>query len=166
MGHTLSVFVMRHGIAESGAHGPDENRQLTDEGRHALAALAAHLLRRGVRPDCILASPCVRTQQTAELMQETLAPKLVVRVADVLAPGASAPLVVQVLRENFMDARNLLLVGHMPDVGGLVAHLLLGQHGSGFCFSPGSMARVDFYGTLRPGTGMLKWMLMPEQCLP
>ena len=166
MGHTLSVFVMRHGIAESGASCADENRQLTAEGRRALNDLGTRLVRGGVVPDCILASPCVRTQQTAQILQEKLAPKLTVLVNQVLAPGASAPLVVQVLRENFMDARNLLLVGHMPDVGGLVAHLLLGQHGSGFCFSQGAIARIDFYGTLRPGTGMLKWMILPEQCMP
>jgi len=159
---SVTIYVLRHGVAEIGEGKPDEERLLTLEGQQNLQAAARGLRTMGVRWQSIFASPLKRTQQTAEIMRQGVSPELTVTTLPCLAPGHDPADMVQAL-QNIADVKTALLVGHLPDVVGLVSYLLWGQVTAGFGFHPGTMGRVDFLGVLRPGAGTLRWLLTSEQ---
>jgi phosphohistidine phosphatase len=155
----FSLFIMRHGTAESGEGMDDAERSLTDDGVAALERLSAGLVRRGIRFTRVLASPLLRTRQTAETVCRELglgAPE----VCAVLAPGAICSPVLGALREGVRDDARILIVGHMPDVAQLVRQLS-GAAVAGF--APGTLAQIDFDGPLQAGAGALQWAATADE---
>jgi phosphohistidine phosphatase len=157
------VYVMRHGQAESGAGRSDETRRLTPEGAAGVQRAAQGLARMGVQLDRILASPLVRTQQTAELVADVLTPGATVVTSQALSPFGSARAALEEVLDVHPDVERLLLVGHLPDVSTLVGLMVLGEARGSFCFLPGSLACVEFAGGRQPGRGQLRWLLTCEQ---
>ena len=161
-----TVYIMRHGQAEAGAAMADEDRRLTAEGHRALAGIAAGLQRQEVQIDSVVCSPLVRARQTAEDMLHVLAPDRRAFVCPLLAPGHPPARVVRWLQEHISQQQAVLVVGHLPDLGLLTAYLLAGPSpDGGFIYQPGGMARVDVQGNLREGTGILRWLMLPEQLM-
>lgn len=152
------VYVMRHGLAEAGGGVADGERQLTQAGREILRAVVAGLKHRGIRFDRVLCSPLVRAVQTAEIVCAELADGAPRRV-DSLRPGIHASLV----EADVLDGLRLetLLVGHMPDVSGLVKHLSEGR--TTLRFSEGMMACLRFDGAPGPTSGKLTWAMTPDE---
>lgn len=114
----MDLILWRH--AEAHEAGPDEDdliRALTPRGRKQAERMTAWLdaqLPQGTR---VLSSPAVRAEQTV------LALRRKYKVRDALSPGASVSDVLETA--GWPDARYpVLLVGHQPTLGGVVAHLL------------------------------------------
>lgn len=136
--------------------GPDDIRPLTEKGRLQSERLGAFLAGAGVRPDAILASPKVRAVETARLVAEPLG----MDVAIVAALGG--PLDLESLEAMLRDARDPrrpLLVGHDPAFSLLAAELV----GVGdLPLRKAALVRIDAPRPLRPGTGILRWLLPPD----
>jgi phosphohistidine phosphatase len=117
---------MRHGPAEEAAEsGIDGDRALTASGRERVRKVAKALLDAGEEPLNIFTSPLVRAAQTAEIV--AIVTNLDGRTGTVsarreIAPGASALGLVR--RWASERRRRVMLVGHEPDLSGLVAGLL------------------------------------------
>ena len=160
MGKTL--YLLRHGVAESGHGKADEDRALTPEGVQGILLVARALGRMGGRVERIVSSPLLRTRQTADTIRNELPVTEPVVESDVLRPGADA---VQVVAEcqAHSDVSTLLLVGHLPDLSGVLGYLVSGHPTGAFGFQPGSIARIDFQGAVRPSFGVVRWLLAPEQ---
>ena len=114
----MDLILWRHAEAHEGVPGEDDmQRVLTPRGRKQAERVAVwldHQLPEGTR---ILSSPAVRCEQTARILNRKF------KVRDALSPGAS----VQDLLETsgWPDAKYpVLLVGHQPTLGALIAHLL------------------------------------------
>lgn len=158
----MKVYLVRHGIAVEGlVRGitRDSERPLTDEGITELKMVARGLKHIGVAPDLIVASPLVRTKQTADILQTELGGELT--TCDALAPGVTNASVFKFLKK-YPNSHEMFLVGHEPDMGELVKEII----GAGFEFSlPFKKAGVccvevsDLPPTL-PGT--LKWLITPK----
>jgi phosphohistidine phosphatase len=117
----MDLILWRHAEAEEG--GPDLARTLTSKGRKQAARVAEWLLQRLPAKFTVLASPAARAQQTAEALAAR------VKTVERLAPGAAAPDVLQAA--GWPDGDGVVLVvGHQPDLGAVVAHLLGGEGGS------------------------------------
>ena len=125
----IHLFLWRHAEAEDGP--PDLERALTGHGRrdakHVASALAKHL-----DGDArLIASPAVRTRETAQPLAARLS--LDVEVDHRLAPGARTRDVLatldEVMREGNADELALVLVGHQPWVGQVARRLLTGKDG-------------------------------------
>lgn len=126
----MDLYFIRHGIAvKRGATGiDDEQRPLTPEGRRKTTLIAQNLEHRGIRLEHLLASPLVRAQQTAVILEkcglattfETYLP---------LAPGGS----LEQFRQEWMARpaiKSIGLIGHEPDLSSWAEMLLLGEvHG-------------------------------------
>ncbi len=117
---------MRHGPAEADADsGVDADRALTVSGRQRVRDVVRALVEAGEEPSDIVTSPLVRTVQTAEIV--AILAKLGdrrggVRVRRELAPGGA---VVQLARRIAAQGqKRVMLVGHEPDLSGLVTALL------------------------------------------
>lgn len=114
---------MRHGPAEDDApSGQDFDRALTAPGRERVRQVARELLRCSHAPLLILTSPLVRALQTAEIVAQHAEVALPLQVRREMAPGGNARSLVYELARN--QARDVMVVGHEPDVSSLAAGLL------------------------------------------
>ena len=114
----MDLIIWRHAEAHEAAAGEDDlQRALTPRGRKQAERMAAWLeaqLPQGTR---ILSSPAVRADQTVRALGRKY------KVRDALSPGASVQDVLET--SGWPDAKYpVLLVGHQPSLGGLIAHLL------------------------------------------
>lgn len=114
----MDLILWRHAEAVDAAPGGDDlERALTPRGEREAARMAQWLDRQlpaGLR---VLASPALRTRQTADALGRK------VRLRAELAPGGTAPDVLECAR--WPDGRGaVLIVGHQPMLGEVVARLL------------------------------------------
>lgn len=114
----MDLIIWRHAEAHEADPGEDDlQRALTPRGRKQAERMAAWLdaqLPQGTR---VLSSPAIRAEQTVRALNRKY------KVRDALSPGASVEDVLET--SGWPEARYpVLLVGHQPALGGLVAKLL------------------------------------------
>src|SRR5579859_1055746 len=180
----MRLYILRHGRAGDREtwQGDDRVRPLTEDGKERTVAAARGLAALGARPDVILTSPYIRAAQTAELTAATLAGAGAAdhdhQVGEVteepaLAVGATLELVAPALAERAGMGEGLL-VGHEPDLSGIIGVLIGGNHGGARVeMKKGACCRVDISaGALRKagqapeklaGAGTLAWLLTASQ---
>lgn len=156
------LYLLRHAHAGDALtwDGPDAIRPLTDKGRQQADRLGRFLAERGLRPDAIVTSPRVRAAQTAQIVADILEVPVTVdeRLADLLDIAT-----VDALLTDHGDPRSPVLVGHDPDFSDLVAGLC---GAAGVPMRKGSLARIEIARPLRPGAGLLRWLIPPDALRP
>jgi phosphohistidine phosphatase len=157
----IELYLIRHGVAEErGEEWPDDSkRPLSPEGIAKLRKIARGLTRLHVKIDLIVASPLVRTRQTAELVAAGLDPHPHIVTADALAPGGSTAAVLTEL-ERHAKRGSIALVGHEPGIGELAAKLIGARRPIGF--KKGAICRIDVEALPSSGPGDLRWFLTPK----
>jgi phosphohistidine phosphatase len=134
----MKLWLLRHGEAEAQAR-TDALRELTRHGRKQVVRSAAHL--RGRPLTAILASPYVRTQQSAQLLRETLGLGGEIITVPWLTPDGD---LAEVLR--YLDAHSdqeLVLVTHQSLVGELASMLMHGHRQLPLPLQTASLAQLD-----------------------
>jgi phosphohistidine phosphatase len=155
----MKLYVMRHGAAEDhAASGMDGDRALTSSGRERVRAVAKALADAGEVPLAIVTSPLVRAVQTAEIV--ALVTKLgdrdgTVSVRREVAPGGTSAHLVRTLAGD--GAKRVMVVGHEPDLSGLVSELL-GSFGRAF----DKAMVVGLYLPADGGRARLRFILEPK----
>lgn len=120
----MILYVMRHAEAVVGNDTlQDEWRYLTENGRLAAKKVSSSIARYGPKPRLIITSPLTRAVQTAEIAAEKAWRKNVVVASGLLLPGAGISELVTHLK-GCKDAKRVMLVGHEPQLGLLVATLI------------------------------------------
>ena len=159
---TLELYLIRHGVAaERGDEFPDDSkRPLTSGGIARLRKEAKALEALNVAFDHIIASPLVRTRQTADVFAETLKSKPSVSTSDALAPAGAPTAVIQELGKHIRKGGRIALVGHEPNIGELAARLIGAR--LPMEFKKGAICRIDFEVLPPKGTGRLRWFLTPR----
>ncbi len=147
----MRLFVLRHGQAEPYASS-DRVRNLTPHGREQVRLTAQASLQELQRVDAILASPYVRTQQTAELLRQALVEAQTgspaeqgdrnsvvpaIETLEQLTPDSYPSQVYELLEKRAEEV--VLLVSHQPLVGSLV-NGLCGAAAGFHPMSPSSLA--------------------------
>jgi phosphohistidine phosphatase len=124
MAMARQLWLLRHADAEPHGTRPDAERRLTERGRRQADVAGVALARAGVAFGAILASPKVRARETAELalvrMEDSQRELLELRPS--LAGGVQAHDVLELL-DGVRSSAPLLIVGHEPDLSGIVAEL-------------------------------------------
>jgi phosphohistidine phosphatase len=158
---TLELYLIRHGVAaERGEEYPDDSkRPLTSDGIKRLQQEARALDALEITFDLIIASPLVRTKQTAETLAANLASKPSIVTSDSLAPAGTPAAVFQELGRHMRKAR-IALVGHEPNLGELAARLIGAR--VPLEFKKGGICRIDFEVFPPKGTGTLRWFVPPR----
>lgn len=151
---------MRHGRAEDAHVDGDRSRALTTDGRAAVRAVGAAFARERHPLAGVVASPFLRTVQTAEAFLEGLSSSLSFGTDPRLASGTRAETMLDLVQDNTLP---LLLIGHMPDVASLVSLASSGSEGTRLVFEPGTVACIRFLGQPRVGNGALTWMRQHHQ---
>jgi phosphohistidine phosphatase len=158
----MRLYLVRHGIAVDhigGAISRDSERPLTEEGTSEMRVVARGLSRMNVKPDLILASPLVRTRQTAQIIAEAFS--MQITLCDALAPAGSANLIFKAVAKH-PSANQVFLVGHEPDMGMLLNNLLWAGPECELPFKKGAVARVDVSDMPPTSPGSLKYYMPPK----
>ena len=111
----MELILWRHADAEDGA--PDLERKLTARGRKDAERVAKWLLKHLPHGFEVVASPAARAQETAKAL------KAKVQTDPRLAPGAAVRDIVNAARRGGV----VVIVGHQPDLGRALAHLVGGS---------------------------------------
>lgn len=123
----MILYVVRHAEAVEGSDTLlDQWRFLTEEGRSAAKKMSSSIAKYGPKTRLTITSPLTRAVQTAEIMAEKACRKNVVVASELLLPGADTGKLIAHLKGR-RDARRVMLVGHEPQLGLLVAKLLGGN---------------------------------------
>ncbi len=126
---TMDLLLWRHAEAEEGDD--DLKRRLTERGQKQATAMAAWIRRHQPKDLRIVASPAVRTQQTAQAL------KLPFETNRKIGPEAC---VSELIAASGWPAGqgSVLIVGHQPSLGRLAA-LLLGGHEADWSIKKGAL---------------------------
>jgi phosphohistidine phosphatase SixA len=152
-----AVHLLRHAHAGDAERwdGPDALRPLSRKGRRQAERLGAFLAAAGVQPDRIITSPKARAAETAAIVGGALGLEPVedARLADGCGLADLDALV------HASGAREPMVVGHDPDLSALLS-VLIGARGQ--VMRKGALATIEVLRPLRPGEGVLRWLLPPE----
>lgn len=99
----------------------DMARELTPKGKQQAKVMARWLRQHLPKNLLLLSSPAVRAIDTAEALKYNVL-KYNIKIHQALKPGANLNDILNLL-ENIDPTQNLLIVGHQPWLGALVAHL-------------------------------------------
>jgi phosphohistidine phosphatase len=121
----MLLYIVRHGDADNSM--PDATRTLTPKGRDVTRAMAKLLQRSGfVPPQCIVASPLARAQETARIMCEEFAVKAPIENSDALLSGIEIERPLSLIASKKGQYQSLMVVGHDPLFSHLASILVTG----------------------------------------
>lgn len=123
----MKVHILRHAEAieavDASTSLPDEWRYLTEKGCKVAESVAKRLAKQSKSSCLLLSSPLVRAVQTSQIVADKIGRKCRVEINGLLLPGTDVTEVVDFLH-SLSDVENVLLIGHEPQLGELVATLL------------------------------------------
>lgn len=141
----LRLYVTRHGKAEPDSPtGRDEDRPLRRKGEKQAEYLGAHLLAADRHPHLILRSRLLRAVETAAVLAESLGCDQ--REEPTLGLGHPVSEVIETLElvARQADPRDVMLVGHNPQMELLVATLVGGATSASVRMRTGECAVLEF----------------------
>jgi len=158
----MEIYILRHGIAVNrGTPGykKDSDRPLTPEGEEKLHQIAKAMLAMELKFDLILSSPYLRSKQTAQLVAAELDEEIT--LTDLLTPDGN-PL--ELIRElNDEKPQSVLLVGHEPDLSGLISVLVTGESNATIELKKGGLCKLSADRVAYGQCATLNWLLTPKQ---
>jgi phosphohistidine phosphatase len=150
----MKLYLVQHG--QAAAKEVDPERSLTAQGKQDIERLAEFLKKAHLRVERVLHSGKLRARQTAELLADVIAPGLAPETSGLLNPNDN-PKAFDWQSESW--DRDILVVGHLPFLAKLVAHLVAEDENRPVAaFQPGSLVcleRVDGYW-------QIAWMIRPD----
>jgi phosphohistidine phosphatase len=159
----MNVYLLRHAhalaIGEQGSQ-TDAERPLSDQGRRQVEAVANGVKRLGLKFDQVRSSPLRRALETAqELCRHLGLPETTLVKCNQLEPGVSSKKLMKRLRS--LEANDVVLVGHAPDLAEHAAWLL-GSKQTQLEIAKAGLAFLRCEAPPRKGVGTLVWLLTPE----
>ncbi len=155
----MLLFILRHAHAEEGVKRlPDFERRLTDKGRSQARVMGRFIAGLDERPETILTSPLVRAEETARLVAKEM--KVGVPITEsFLACGMTPEIACEGLYP-YLRLHAVLITGHQPDLGVLVAWLLGIVRGGGIEMRKGALCILEM-DRLVAGAAVLKFHASP-----
>ena len=147
-GEAVDLILWRHAEAEDGS--PDVERRLTSKGSRQAAKMADWLGERLSKPIKVLASPAVRTRQTAK----ALTAKFV--TSDAVGLNATPASILEAAGWPLAGG-TVVIVGHQPTLGMSAARLLGGRE-SEWKLRRGAIVWIDH----KDGRNSLRAALSPD----
>jgi phosphohistidine phosphatase len=160
----MNLYIVRHAEAEKDAEsGGDDGRRLTVRGRERTREAAAGMRAISLRFSAILASPLARAAETADLIAAAYANDPPPQVFPALS-GAVTPADALAALGPFARYENLLIVGHEPQLSGLISLLLAGSSDIVHVrLKKGACAALQLPNRFERGGAELRWMMTQRQ---
>jgi phosphohistidine phosphatase len=151
----MRLYLVQHGEAVDKRVDPE--RPLSDRGVADVEGLAAFLARSGVRAERVMHSGKRRAEQTAQRLAAAVAPGVEAEENGLLGPDDN-PAAFDWQSESWEG--DALVVGHLPFMGRLVAHLVLeDERRPVAAFTPGTAVCLE---RGEDGHWQVLWMIRPE----
>ena len=151
----MRLYLVQHGDAVSKEVDPE--RPLSDQGRADVERMASFLGKTGMQVSRVLHSGKKRAEQTAELLAASVGAGGGLEKTLGIAPLDPTEAFAKAIAEWTEDT---MVVGHLPFMGKLVSHLLVGEEAAlTVAFCPGTVV------CLERGEGeswSMDWMIRPE----
>jgi len=164
----MDLYLLRHGIAAAiGTAGitRDGERPLTTEGIARMKRIAAAMQAMELDFDLILTSPLVRARETADLVAAAFEAGNRLKTDPSLACGGDAREAIRRLAARKPALSSALLVGHEPDLSGLISWLVAGDSGFPVTMKKGGLCKLSASPPLCGRCATLEWLLTPKQML-
>jgi len=156
----MILYIVRHAEAVEGSDAlQDEWRYLTEKGRAVAQKMGSLVVKFGPKPRLTITSPLTRAVQTAEIITEKACRRNVVVASRLLLPGTDVTELAMHLK-GCGDAGRVMLVGHEPQLGSLVA-LLLGRKDQAFSLKKGSCVALKLDQAKDDKPAVFLWYLVP-----
>jgi phosphohistidine phosphatase len=157
----MELYILRHAIAMDRQEWQenDDKRPLTEDGAAKMKRNASGILRLAPKLDHILTSPLTRARQTAEIVNKLYNLKL--RETSALAPGGKFSSLFDELK-NYPDESRVMIVGHQPHLGDLLAFLIAGPSARNIPLKKGGLACLALDKIAPAATAQLQWLAMPK----
>lgn len=153
----MELLLLRHGKAEDFHTAGDSARELVEKGRNQARRAALSLKRAKWLPDIVLTSPYARARQTADTFCEAAGiPGPILQ--GWLACGMNPQLALNELAA-FHDFKRVAIVGHEPDLSGLIESIL-GASGGRVEMKKGALACLQINPPSRHGS--LVFLIPPK----
>jgi len=123
----MILYLLRHADANTQA-ATDDERSLSEKGIRQTNRVGAFCAKNGVLPGVVLTSPLLRARETAEGFASACGINRVLTV-EFLRPGMQPEQAIAELN-GYREFESVMLVGHEPDFGHLIA-ALTGMTGGG-----------------------------------
>jgi phosphohistidine phosphatase len=138
----MDLFILRHGKAgQSSDSGGDRTRKLKKAGKYEIGEVARWMKKKEIRFDCIATSPLTRAYQTAVIVAKLLDLKERIEMWDELAPGGDPDTLCYHASQAGKDA-SVILVGHEPDLSGLISRIITGGDTASLILAKGGLAKL------------------------
>ena len=162
----MHIYLIRHADAQQLGQKnefTDEKRSLTSEGRDRMRDGAKGLGMLGMELDLILSSPLARALETAEIVASALgvSKKEIVQTNN-LKPGASVDELFAEIKKH-TGVESLALVGHEPDLSGIISRILQGTGRIPSDLKKGCACCLNVTETVPALRGGLVWLLTLKQ---
>jgi len=160
----MNLYILRHAEAEKEAEaGGDDGRRLTARGRERTREAAAGMRVLNLRFNAILASPLARAAETADLIATAYANDPPPQVFPALLGGITPADALAALGP-FSRYENLMIVGHEPQLSGLLSLLLAGSSDIVHIrLKKGACVALELPNYFERGGAELRWMMTQRQ---
>lgn len=160
----MECVFFRHGIAAERDEweGEEHLRPLTPKGVEKTREAVTGLMRLGLEPDYLWASPLARAFETAKIIRQLLCPRIELQAQEALVPEAAPNELLLVLASLPNDA-TVICVGHEPHLGETAGLLLFGKPVTGLSFKKAGACCLRFREAPKAGRAELRWWMGPSQ---
>ena len=161
-----TLYVLRHGIAIARGdpgYPLDSDRPLTSKGMKKVRRIVTGMRRLDVEFDVILTSPYRRALETAFEVGREYRLGEMIQTTPALKPEVLPEEVIRVLQDKYASNRNLLLVGHEPQLSAFVSTLTSGSAGARPLMKKGGLCKLQVEKLQVGKCATLLWLLTPKQ---
>ena len=158
------VIIVRHAKSVSHGYDQDYDRILSERGEEDALTISLELQKMNIHPDLIIASPAVRTSQTAWIFADTLGyPKKTILFKKKLYSGKTSENFLAMLQELEDEKETIIVFGHNPTVY-YYMHFLLRDFNDDVptCSTVGIDFEVDSWSKLRERNGKMAFRFIPD----
>ena len=161
-----TLYVLRHGIAVTrgdASYPLDSDRPLTPKGIKRMRRIADGMRHLKVSFDVMVTSPYKRALETAFVVGRQYGEGQRIQTCAALAAEVLPEEVIRVLQEKYAASRELLLVGHEPQLSALISTLTSGGAGARPLLKKGGLCKLQIEKLQAGKCATLLWLLTPRQ---
>ncbi len=167
----MNLIIIRHAVAEEREdfaikNKEDSLRPLTVKGKKRMEKMMGVIEDLVSEAHLIVTSPYTRAVQTAEIIGKSY-PKVPVAVAAELVPHSPPQAFLKWLKGQKADLKNIIVVGHEPQLGLFLSYLLAFKNISFVDIKKSGAACIEIssWEEIEEGQPQLLWLIHPKMFL-
>jgi phosphohistidine phosphatase len=160
----MNLFFLRHAKAEPRGpqYRPDRKRPLTPEGEKTMNKAAEGMVAMGLSFDLILTSPYIRAHRTAQIAAAAFKTDKIWISQNLVSEGSNKKLIDEI-NENYSLLKDILIVGHNPNLPELISVLLTGGTDLKIDLKKSGLCKLAVEDLRHDQCATMEWLLTPRQ---